>query len=271
MHINTLEAIPLQEVVDCLNDAFSDYFVPMPSDITFWEKRFKAGRVDWSLSQGVYDDKKLVAFITNGVDKYKGGLTAFNSGTGVIKDYRGQQLVDKMYTYALPKMQAAGVKKCMLEVIQANARAIRVYERIGFTIVRSLKCYKGTLELPIRQVAIEKISFADILKLPQPKYDSYSWDNTDTAIKLFGDYTHYIVKTHNDDYIGYFSIQPKTGYIAQLEAKNDDFESLFSGILQTTQNIRINNVDSQRVELIKALQQFGVENPIDQFEMEMRI
>lgn len=271
MRSATLESVPTADVIHCLNDAFSNYFVPMPTAISFWEKRFHAARVDWSLSQGIFEKNKLVAFAIHGVDSYKGVLTAFNTGTGVVEAHRGLQLVDRMYATALSQLQTKGIKKCMLEVIQENARAIRVYERIGFSITRSLACFKGKIQLPKQPIRLEKIGFADVIKLPQRKHKLYSWDNTNVAVERFGDYALYSVKTQNETYLGYFIIEPKSGYIAQLEAENKDFLPLFNGIQQISNEIRINNIDPTRIELIKVLAKIGLQNTINQYEMEMTL
>ena len=88
MKIVTLSEINIHEIVDCLIESFQNYFVPMPADISYWENRFNNARVNWDLSAGVVDEDKLVAFIIHAVDSDAGMVTAFNTGTGVIPDYR---------------------------------------------------------------------------------------------------------------------------------------------------------------------------------------
>ena len=146
-NIQHLKNTDLPIIVDCLVKAFANYFVPMPDSVDYWRNRFKGARVNFELSYGVFDDQQLVAFIINGVDGEKEALTAFNTGTGVLPAYRGQQLVDKMYEKAIPIFKENDITSCALEVIQANDRAIRVYERIGFTKQRSLQCFKGAIKL----------------------------------------------------------------------------------------------------------------------------
>jgi len=127
----------------------------MPSDPVFWQNRWNWARVDYELSFGVFEGEQLVAFIINGIDQHNGKRTAFNTGTGVIKNFRGQQLVDKMYAAALPHFQKAGIEKYLLEVFVNNERAIRVYERIGFKKIRRLKCYKGKLQSGTNAVQVQ--------------------------------------------------------------------------------------------------------------------
>lgn len=271
MQITNLKNTPLEKIVASLVTAFEGYFVQMPDDVEYWRNRFRGARVDFELSYGVFDKEELVAFIINGVDELNDDLTAFNTGTGVIPVYRGQQLVDKMYSYALPVFKKRGISKCALEVIQANARAIKVYERIGFSIERQLKCFKGTIAMDSVPVHIKKTNFNQLLENGSPGHNYYSWDHTNPAIVKSGDlYETYTVLDTNKKSIGYFNIQAN-GYVAQLEAKSHHFPLLVSGIQQITDQIRINNVDDRRTDLVDNLLACGLLNTIDQYEMGWKI
>jgi len=270
IEIRNLSNTKLSTIIDCLLIAFEGYFVQMPSDLNYWKSRFKGARVDFSLSYGVFQKDKLVAFIINGIDESNGLLTAFNTGTGVIPAFRGQQLVDKMYAHAIPILKNKGVQQCSLEVIQANARAIRVYERIGFKVDRSLKCFKGTIDNPIDQVSIQQVDFHALVKQGKPEHNLYSWDHSKEAILKSGtDYQTYVVNRAKKT-VGYFSIK-ESGYLGQFEAADQDFHFLMNGIKLINPAIRINNVDATRTTLISNLIAAGLENTIDQFEMSMRI
>ena len=270
IEIKNLANTSLATIVDCLLVAFEGYFVQMPSDVKYWESRYKGARVDYSLSFGAFHKDKLVAFIINGVDKSNGVLTAFNTGTGVIPAFRGQQLVDKIYAHAIPILKNKGVQQCSLEVIQANARAIRVYERIGFKIDRSLKCFKGTIDNPVDKVSVQKVDYATLVAAGKPEHDFYSWDHSKEAILKSGlDYQTYKVN-REEKTIGYFSIK-ESGYLGQFEAAEQNFHFLMNGVKLVNPAIRINNVDARRTTLVNNLLSVGLENTIDQFEMSMGI
>jgi len=145
MQIKNLKDTNFQSIVDCFNEAFANYFVPIHASMEYLTLRWKGARIDPALSFGVFDDDKIVAFMFIGVDKHYGKLTAHNDGTGVIPAYRGQRLVDKMYEIAIPQFKAKGIEQCSLEVIQENARAIAVYERLGFKKLRGVNCFGGEI------------------------------------------------------------------------------------------------------------------------------
>ncbi|GHA45979.1 hypothetical protein GCM10007103_28780 [Salinimicrobium marinum] len=111
MQIRNLEGIPIETVVTSLLEAFSDYFVKMPAEVAYWESRFKGAGVDWKSSFGIFDEKKLVAFIINGIDLHQGKLTAFNTGTGVLPAYRSRKAVDQLYEFAFPYFRESGTEK----------------------------------------------------------------------------------------------------------------------------------------------------------------
>lgn len=270
MEIRPLNQTALRAIVDCLLIAFEDYFVPMPSDLNYWADRFKGARVDLTLSYGAFDGDQLAGFIIHGIDDYKGHRTAFNTGTGVIPRYRGQQLVDKIYAYAISRLKEQGITQCALEVIQDNHRAIRVYERIGFSITRNFLCFNGKLQQESENLEVRPVPFEQVQCL-RTDHQLYSWDNVNAAIQTAGSiYTTYLVK-RGEKNIGFFTVNPKNGYLAQYEASPEEFPSLLAGIQGVHPDVRINNVDQERAEMILFFLSAGLDNHIDQYEMVMQI
>lgn len=269
--IKNLKGIPLEKIVECLLIAFEGYFVQMPSDVEYWRNRYKGARVDFELCFGAFKEEQLVGFIINGVDYLDGKLTAFNTGTGVIPAFRGQQVVDRLYAFAIPFFEEKGITNCALEVIQENARAIKVYERIGFTKKRSLNSYKGEITIPEKDVTIQTVNFQNLLQ-GLSEHTLYAWDFTNEALLLLKDsYTTYTVHHPDKKLIGYFVINPTNGTLAQIESSSENIPLLLSGIQQVATSIRIVNVDESRMDLIQNLLNCGLENIINQFEMEMAL
>ncbi|MDF1696089.1 MAG: GNAT family N-acetyltransferase [Saprospiraceae bacterium] len=273
MIIQSLSTTALESIVDCLEISFENYFVKMPSEVDFWRKRFKAARVDYNLSFGAFENGRLIGFIIHGIDQHSDQKTAFNTGTGVIEAYRGRKLVDQMYAYALPILRKENVTKCMLEVIDQNHRAIKVYERIGFIKDRFLHCYKGDLVSSNNQSSIDEIKL-DSLEASIYKFQShYSWDNTLKAIhanpKLFQAFS---VKNSLDQPIGYFIINILTKALIQIEAlEKHNWHRVIDAVQLFVPSIKLNNVDSRRKVLNEALQTGGLDNYLNQFEMNMEI
>ena len=269
MQIKTLSETPVPQIVECLVEAFANYAVKMPSSPQFWANRWKWARIDYSLSIGVFDGDKLVGFIMTGIDQHNGLLTAFNTGTGVLPAYRGQQWVDKMYDFALPLFKKKEVQKLLLEVIQDNARAIRVYERIGFKIIRELHCFKGKLRKGTEKISLKRIDSSYAAQKENPNNDFYSWDNRSEAIltdpESFNSYTVY---GNDNTEIGRFTMASNIGMLVQYEASKVLFPTLLKGIALGNDEIKVNNVDSRRKEIIENLLEAGLKPTIQQYEME---
>ena len=276
MQIKSLDHVEFDEVVECFNDSFAGYFVKMPTSSDFWAKRWNAGRVDYSFSYGMFDDNKLVGFIINGIDHRNGFLTAFNSGTGVLPSYRGRKIVKQLYDYAIPKLIAGGIQLCALEVIDENNKAIKAYQSVGFEIVKTLKCYSGDLKTDVFQkIAVNKIPFENIDWNKLPNQQFYSWDNQRNAIEILKSEYECFEVVDDGKELGIFIINPKNGSLAQFDVVNetsqDDWKKLFSAIKNIVPTIKINNIDDRLRNKILAIENQGLNNTIDQYEMEFLI
>lgn len=267
MKIRNLVELSTEDILQCLLSAFSDYFVVLPSSVAYWEERFTAARVDRRFSFGMFDVEKLVGFIINGVDSHEGKLTAFNSGTGVLPEYRGKGIVDDLYTHALPIFIKHGVEKCMLEVIQQNVRAIKVYRRIGFGIKRSLTSWKGMLPEPGSAYRLDKVDFQHILDCGLYRPELYSWDNLAEAVKLSEESKHTFLVVDEKEK-GYFTIG-SGGQVVQLNAvEEEDLSEVVKSLGRISPGIRFVNVPKERENLLGTLRSLDFENTVNQYEME---
>jgi len=276
MHINNLGTVKIDDLVNCFNESFADYFVKMPTTIDFWEKRWLAARVDYSFSYGMFDENKMVGFIVNGIDFHENKFTAFNSGTGVLPKYRGRKIVKQLYDFAIPELLKRGVETCSLEVIKENEKAIKAYRSVGFEITKILKCYSGTLknstnnELTLVNKALENVDWKHL-----PNQMLNSWDNQKNAITIREKEYNYYEVFEQTKRIGYFIINPNSGNLAQFdlfdESEASNWLKLFAGIKNTTSNIKINNVDGKQTGKIKAIENVGLDHVIEQYEMEYLI
>jgi ribosomal protein S18 acetylase RimI-like enzyme len=276
VEIKNLASTTIESIVGCLSKSFSDYFVPMSSDIEYWRARFQVARIDLSLSFGCFDKGELAGFILIGIDQHEGYLTAYNGGTGVVPEYRGKHIVDKLYEHALPLFKNAGIERCTLEVIDKNLRAITVYERIGFTKTKTLHCYRGMLNADPSLSTITQIDLSVIDKpeLQEPQF--LSWDHTINGLKAAGDMYSVYALNHTSGPGGFFVINRANGYIAQwgnfeVDSSNYDWNSLVASVNKIATTIKTNNVDSRRTGLRQSLERNGLENFINQFEMELFI
>lgn len=269
MNITSLNHCSLEDVVSCLNESFQGYFVPMPTDVDFWKNRFRIADVVWSQSWGVFDNETLVAFVINCIARDNGHLTAYNTGTGVLPSHRGKGLVDKMYAHGKKELQDIGVTQCSLEVIVENTRAKSVYERIGFDVVNQLNCYAmDRPESVLKPILTESCAIA----AAADGTHWYPWDSSLRALlRSLPDVSAYTVRDENlNDLIGHFILQPSSGRVVHLHADHNQWESLFDGIFNIVDSVKVNNVPNERIALRHFLDR-NARNSINQYYMTMDV
>lgn len=269
MEIRNLSALSTADIVQCLLSSFSNYFVPLPDSVAYWEERFHAARVDSRFSFGMFEGDRLVGFIINGIDQHEGKLTAFNSGTGVLPAYRGKGIVDDLYAHALPVFRQRGVEKCMLEVIQENERALKVYRRIGFKIKRNLTSWKGTLPEADSAYQLKRVDFQQIFEHGLYRPYLYSWDNRAEAVLLGEESRHtYLVTDDKENVKGYVTMGAG-GQVVQLDVvEKESLSEVIHTLGKLSSEIKLVNVPQEREALINTLKSFGFKNTINQYEME---
>lgn len=273
MIVKNLGNTDFELVLESFLLAFQNYFVTVPTNGDYYKERWKVAKVDFNFSYGMFDGDRLVGFVIHAIDHRNGRLSAFNTGTGVIPDYRGQKIVQSIYDYALEDLKRIEVTNCVLEVITKNERAIRSYTGIGFKTNRTYQCFKGIINpknmetVTLTEVALEKVDWASL-----PNQHFYSWDHQKESI-LRSNYRFFYVPTKTLPE-SFFIIQPNTGYLVQFDLLNGGKEAwnrLFSGIRQISSTIKVNNVDERLMDKLGRLSAIGLVNTIDQYEMQMEL
>jgi hypothetical protein len=168
-----------------------------------------------------------------------------------------------------PRLKERGIQKCQLEVIQENERAIRVYQRIGFAINRSLFCYKAQLSSTQNGIDIQK---TDIHQLKIRTPDTHlAWDFHEAGLATCSDrFESYNVLKGKEE-AGYFIVDAHSETLVDLEAVQGDYASVINGIAMLRKQIKINNIDARRTKLLAAIQEAKWTPTVRQFEMEMQL
>ncbi len=273
IEIKSLAHLELSQITECIGIAFANYFVKMPTDIVYWKNRFSAARVDFNYSYGAFHENKLVGFVIHCIDYYKGFSTAYNTGTGVIPEYRGLNIVDHIYDHALPILKKNGVSMCTLEVIDKNVRAIKVYERIGFEIDADLRFYQGKPSIGHSSIMgeclqVEWNEYSQNLPISQWS----TWENTDfTVQRKLHQFNLYLVQL-DDQIIGKFAVNPENGGVPQIESSSEKYwKIIFAHLIKISNSLKVFNIDSRRKSLIKYLDQLNLSSDLGQYEMKMEL
>ncbi|GHO57562.1 GNAT family N-acetyltransferase [Ktedonobacter robiniae] len=99
-----------------------------------WTSGDPAFRPDMSVLAVVQD--QVVGFVTNAEDEEMPAQHGYLIQIGVHPEWRGQGLGAALITHALQTWRKAGKKAVILHVNVNNPGAIRLYQQLGFVVVR---------------------------------------------------------------------------------------------------------------------------------------
>ncbi|MFD2555490.1 GNAT family N-acetyltransferase [Sphingobacterium tabacisoli] len=274
MQIRKLTNQDIPDLLLAINGSFADYIVPFQLNSEQLDFKMTSEDIQMDYSVGVFEDGKLVAFIMHGLRPMGNDYKVYNAGTGVLPDYRGRGLVGQMYAHIVPFLQAQGVKKMVLEVIESNRSAIRAYEKEGFTINRKLLCFSGTLE------NVNENSIALLKTLSSLPWDALSdfWDITpswQSDIRSMQLVPPSILGAFiADELVGYILFNTTKRRIYQLAVSPSQrhkgiAQQLTMAVQQQipAETIQVNNVDEASTDLELFLKKQGLQNDINQLEM----
>ena len=117
-----------------MEHCFEGYLVPVRPTPESWERRFRGEHLDPWASR-VYErggETVAVLFIT------RRGWTSRVGGMAVAKDARARGVGRRVTQDAVADARARGDRALLLEVIEQNTPAVRLYRSLGFRMVRRL-------------------------------------------------------------------------------------------------------------------------------------
>lgn len=231
--ITSLGTIEADELYRSFSLAFADYemqvnkreFLAMIS-----RRGYKA-----ELSFGAFVDGRLVAFTLNGTGKHGNVETAYDTGTGTIEGFRGRGLAGRIFEHSLPCLHDAGIRQYLLEVLQHNDKAVKVYRRLGFEVTREFNYFSQKIadlhfsgKGPGVPIEIRPVSLKDQRTMENFLDFEPSWQNSFASIRRRpADFTMIGAFTAGN-LCGHCIFDPSTGDITQL-AIHPEFRRLGIG------------------------------------------
>ncbi|MBI5167976.1 MAG: GNAT family N-acetyltransferase [Candidatus Eisenbacteria bacterium] len=128
------DSIELPALTALMNEAYSDYDLPMHVDEGAMRFMLSTFDLDRAESRVALDGGVPVGVALLGLR----GERAWIGGMGVVPAGRRRGLGDTLMKAVIERARARGVREVWLEVLTTNARAIPLYERLGFRHVRRL-------------------------------------------------------------------------------------------------------------------------------------
>lgn len=279
--IKPLKGINIELIHRCFKNAFVDYVEPFDLTITQLKYMIERRGYDENISFGAFDETELVGFTLNGKGMWNGLPTAYDTGTGIIKEYRKKGLATKIFNDSLLILRNSGIKQYLLEVIKTNTKAYDLYKKAGFSISRKFDYYmtrKSDIKFE-NNILPKNYNFYTETK---PDWKSLSnmwelepsWQNSIDSIKRKKN--NFIITgiLFNKKTIGYGIIEPLTGDIPQFcidkgHRNRNLATSLFHELSKHSkqETIKIINVESNYKPIQEFMKKINIPPGHGQYEM----
>jgi ribosomal protein S18 acetylase RimI-like enzyme len=284
MHIiKSLSDISFDSMFIAFSEAFKDYEMQLNKE-ALQTMLFRRGFVP-ELSFGAFEGNKIIAFTFNGIGFFNGIKTAYDTGTGTVKEYRGQGLATKIFEHSIPFLKEAKIDQYLLEVLQHNTAAVSVYKNLGFKVSREFnyfvtKADKIKINSRIYNPSwkLKEIEFSDAEALPDFCDFIPSWQNSFDAIARKAEDFKMIGVFEAKGLIGYCILEPGSGDISQIAVDKHHRRKgmgsfMLKKILQNNLNssVKVINTEINCESINGFLQSVGMELRGKQFEMIKRL
>ncbi len=278
MIFKTIENLSIPDIAQLFNEAFADYFVKVELTPELLQAKIDSEDLRTDLSVGLFHNEKPVAFMLHGLRETDGKKVAYNGGTGVIKEFRGQHATVKMYEKQLSILKEIGVDEIELEVIDKNIQAIKSYEKAGFRKTADLDCFLGKPNEPAKNSGLR---IQQIQSLDHQLFQSFwewrpSWQNATATIEKLTDSITYGAFI-GDELAGYLTAYPKRARVLQFAVapnyrRQGIGSSLFHYFADTVSGeINVNNIDDPSQTTQRFLKAIGLKHFLTQNKMTLKL
>ena len=279
--IRQLKGMSIDTLHDTFIRAFADYTEPFNLSLEQLKYMIERRGCNLDLSFGAFDKNELVGFILNGIGEWNGILTAYDTGTGVIKKYRQKGVATRLFGDSLPVLRDYNIAQYLLEVIRTNKKAYDLYVKAGFIVTREFDYYtfqKEAIEIEGSKLndkfTIEEINNPD-WKLFKTFWDfAPSWQNSIESINRKLDYFKILGIFDNGRTVGYGVIEKDTGDIPQLGIDKEYRQkglstTLLNSLLHysTSDVIKIINIEADYAPFKKFADSLNLTPGLGQYEM----
>ncbi|WP_240356758.1 GNAT family N-acetyltransferase [Myxococcus eversor] len=139
--------------------SFEGYFVPIPDAPLAFDARVRSEHISLMESRVARVDGELAGLVLMA----RRGQVSRVAGMGIIPSRRGRGLGGAMLRPLMEAARARGDSRMVLEVIEQNAPAVKLYEKLGFRRVRRLVGFVGR---PTPEAgALEEVALGECARL----------------------------------------------------------------------------------------------------------
>lgn len=285
INIKTLENTPFEIIHEAIVNAFSDYVEQF--ELTLDQLKYLVERrgYDPALSFGAFDEDKLVGLTLNGVGLWNGERTVYDTGTGIIKEYRKQGIATRLFNESLPILRENDISQYLLEVIKTNIGAFDLYKKAGFKVTRELDYF--SIDKDKIKIKVENIQTKlNVKKVEKPNWEMYksfwefepSWQNSIDSINRKFEYFDILEVHVENELVGYGIIERHTGdiplfAISPNHRRKKIGEVLFNILIGHTDSneIRVTNSAADYNQFRSFVENLGLPAGFGQYEMILKL
>ena len=261
MDIQPLTNTPLDALVTAFNEAFSDYLVKLTMTRSDLERMLTRRGYLADASVGAFDGERLVGFTFNGVD----GTFAYDTGTGVVPMHRRRGLARVLMEHSFDLIRRAAANRYLLEVLEANDRAVALYRGLGFVETRRFQCWTYD---PQRHASFTELADVHLAELASWCDIALSWQNSLASLARAMD--PYVVLGDERAAIVFF---PSNGDVPLLAVSREHRRQglgralLDAAATRAAKTLRIMNIDDRDAGIAGFLENVGAKKLARQIEM----
>ena len=283
MEIKSLSKTDFSTIYKAFNQAFADYEMQLNEAQLYTMLKRRGFHPD--LSFAAFDNDEIVAFTLNGIGNFNGIPTAYDTGTGTLKEYRGQGLATQIFEHSIPYLKEANITQYLLEVLQHNTKAVSVYKNLGFETTREFNYFIQKNEEVKNEIKTSEIPYT-IHQIDIEKFDSIpsfwdfypSWQNSFESIKRTKEDFISFGVFDDKKIVGYCVFEPISGDVTQIAASKEYRRKgvgalLLREVLKQNKNehIKVVNTDVLCNSITDFLKAKNIEITGKQFEMIRKI
>ena len=238
-------------------------------------QRLTRDGVQLEISAAAFDDDRMIGFYMNGFGDWEGKQTAYDSGTGVVPDYRGRGVGKELFAFLTAKLKERSVSQYLLEVLTSNEPAVALYRKLGFVEVRRFAVLRAQEAVESRndsaEVELRTIEEPD-WKLFQSFWDGYpSWQNSIAAVERIPN-ERVIVGAYVDGAcVGYGVVFTPAVNLMQLAVapayRRKGIGSRILSTLSANKTLKVTNIDEELKGTLAFFEANGFKMVLEQFEM----
>lgn len=179
MEFTNAEGVSNTALLDVLNDAFSDYLIPLHHTEKSLAQMFRQRSFCPVSTIIAKEGERPVSFWFIG----RRGDWAFLVASGTRPDWRRQGLNDRIARRVFSHLKGQGVSTLSLEVFRENDAAVALYQKLGFVTTRKLDLYEISSDTTAPSAGIDVVTWPDVLTTFRRHRDwEPSWLYEDTSL-----------------------------------------------------------------------------------------